>query len=242
METSVSITEDLSQINQGLINMDYYRVANDLEYFFKYRTGLWLEMTDKKVLFVLAPEGFRDEEYDIPRRILEKNDVKVNVTGPTEGIYKGMLGMTVRPDTIFDFINVSDFDAVIVVGGSGSKKWLWDNKKLHNIVFRAWEEDKIVAAICLSPVVLAKANIMDGKRATVFPLPEAIGLLNADDVKYIKESVVVDGKIITADGPESAKEFGETILDLLWNDVYADRLVDNELARQEAKRRLLEEG
>jgi protease I len=163
-------------------------------------------------LIVLAPENFRDEEFDVPKKTLEAAGVKVTVAGPTEGVYRGMLGMTAKPDLIFDHVNALDYDAIILVGGGGSPKWLWDNRKLHNIVFQAWQAGKVVAAICLSTAVLAKANILDGVKATVFPSPDALKVLDEKGVVYVKKPVVVDGKIVTAEGPGAAREFANAIL------------------------------
>jgi protease I len=71
--------------------------------------------------------------------------------------------------------------------------------------------NKVVAAICLSPVVLARAGILKGKDATVFPSNDAVEELKNAGVKYVDKPVVISGKIITARDPKAAEEFAKTI-------------------------------
>jgi len=116
--------------------------------------------------------------------------------------------------TILD-LRPSDFDAVVVVGGSGSKVHLWNSPELINFVKKAYELEKVVASICLSPVVLAESGILKDKKATVYPDREAIELLKESGAKYTGKGVEVDGKVVTANGPKMAKQFAEEIVKLL---------------------------
>jgi protease I len=80
------------------------------------------------------------------------------------------------------------------------------------------EKDKILAAICISPVILANAGVLKGKKATVWSSPldkNPIRILKNGGAIYKDALVVVDGKIVTANGPEAAKEFGEALVSLL---------------------------
>ncbi len=170
------------------------------------------EVVGVKVLFILAPENFRDEEFAKPRDILRDAGFDIVVTGPGSGTFRGMLGTTVRPDISLGSVRVDDYAAVVVVGGSGSRDWLWNDTKVFSIVSEANSKGKVVAGICASGAVLAKAGVLNGRAATAFPDDEIIQILKERGAKYIKRGVVVDGKIITAEGPANAEEFGESIL------------------------------
>ena len=76
-----------------------------------------------------------------------------------------------------------------------------------NLVKEAYENDRLVAAICFSPVILAQAGILKGKQATVFNDSDSISELENNDVIYVNDSLVVTGKIITAREPASAQDF-----------------------------------
>ena len=79
----------------------------------------------------------------------------------------------------------------------------------------AFRAEKIVSAICISPVVLARAGILKGKKATVFPDSEGIRELKKAGAIYIQKSVVVDGKVVTGDGPDAASRSAQEIIKLL---------------------------
>jgi len=71
------------------------------------------------------------------------------------------------------------------------------------------------AAIGLSPVVLAKAGILKGIKATVYPDDKAIDELKKNGAGYKNKDVITSGSIITARNPESAKKFAEEICSFL---------------------------
>jgi len=168
-----------------------------------------------KALFILAPENFRDEEFTEPFDALEDAGAVCDVTGPGSGEFKGMLGMTVAPTIPLEEASAADYDAVIVVGGSGSRKHLWSNQRVLNLVSAAAEDGLVVAGICMSGAVLANAGVLDGKRATVFETPESVEALAQGGAEYVKEPVVADGNVITAEGPGAAADFAAKILEAL---------------------------
>ena len=170
---------------------------------------------EKKVLMIIAPKGFRDEEFREPKAVLEEKGVKVTVASTATGTAKGMFGMQVIPDIIVDKVNPAEFDAVVVVGGSGSQTYLWNNLQVHKIVQSLHQQGGLVAAICISPVVLAKAGLLEGKKMTVFRTATTLNELEKVGALISDAPVIVDGKIITGKGPEAAREFGQKIAESL---------------------------
>jgi protease I len=170
---------------------------------------------EKKVLMIIAQKDFRDEEFREPMAILEKKGIEVTVASTATGTATGMFGMQVIPDTTVDEVSSSEFDAVVVVGGSGSQTYLWDNLQVHKIVQSLYKQGGLVAAICISPVALAKAGILRGKKATVFRTATTLNELKKVGALISDAPVVVDGKVITGKGPEAAREFGQKIAESL---------------------------
>ena len=70
---------------------------------------------------------------------------------------------------------------------------------------------KIVAAICLATVVLAKAKLLAGREATVYFLPQALEELKAAGAKYVRETLVIHNNVILAEGPPDSQRFGQAI-------------------------------
>lgn len=173
------------------------------------------QLSGTRVLMVVAPEQFRDEELLEPKRILEAQGAKVAVASTCKGTAKGMLGATVNPDMLIVEACARDFDAVTVVGGMGSPDFLWPDANLHRLLVEMHNENKVVAGICLSGAVLAKAGVLKGKKATVWPTPESLKVLEEGNAKYEKKPLVIDGKAITAEGPQAASDFGQAIVNLL---------------------------
>ncbi|MCP8311132.1 MAG: DJ-1/PfpI family protein [Candidatus Methylarchaceae archaeon HK01B] len=170
-------------------------------------------MNKKKVLMIIPPKNFRDEECFEPKDVLEKADVEIKVVSTTKGTARGMLGAKLDVETTVDEINPADYDAVVIVGGSGSKTYLWDNKRVLEIVKKANNLGKVVSAICISPVVLARAGLLSGRKATVSRSGETIRELEKAGAIILEAPVVVDGNIITGRGPDAGKQFGRKILE-----------------------------
>lgn len=72
---------------------------------------------------------------------------------------------------------------------------------------------KLVAGICFSGAVLARAGVLAGKRATVFPSARAVVELRNGGAQYVTELLVTDGTVVTASGPEAALAFGRALVE-----------------------------
>ncbi len=173
------------------------------------------ESKGKKILLVIAQEQFRDEECFIPEQLFEAAGVKVTVAAESTKTAKGMLGGTIKPDITISEARIDDYDAIVISGGSGSRKYLWDNKSLHELVKEADARKKVVSALCISPVVLARAGVLKDKESTVFKSPDAVHELKEHGAIYLDNNVVVSGRVVTGRDPESAEAFGKAVLEAL---------------------------
>lgn len=174
-----------------------------------------LSLCTKKVLFVIAPDQFRDEELAEPKKVLEAAGAEITVASTRPGPAKGMLGAHVVPDLLIQDASSADYDAIVVVGGMGSPEHLWNNSALHALLQQASKDGKVIGTICLSGAVLGKSGIARGKRVTCWPDEHAVAALMEGGVTYEKGRVLVDGNIVTADGPPSARDFGEALAKVL---------------------------
>ncbi len=163
----------------------------------------------KKIVFVVAPEVFRDEEYVEPKNILEKAGVNVTTASTVIGEIYGKIKIKAYSQMLVKDIRVEDFDGIFFVGGNGASVY-FEDKIAHDIAKSFYDNGKIVGAICIAPVILANAGLLNGKNATVFP--SGADILKQNGANYTGKDVEIDGKIITGNGPEAAKLFGETLL------------------------------
>ncbi|MDN3514037.1 MAG: DJ-1/PfpI family protein [Candidatus Brocadia sp.] len=166
----------------------------------------------KKAVMIIASNNFRDEELLKPKEVLEKNGIVVTVASSSLKEATGMLGAKVKPDVLFTNINTGDYDAVIFVGGSGANEY-WDNSTAHKIATDAHNSKKIVGAICIAPVTLARAGLLKDKKATTYS--STVSDIKSAGANYTGADVERDGNIITASGPTAAQKFGEAIVKAL---------------------------
>lgn len=169
----------------------------------------------RRVLFVIAPERFRDEELAEPRQALEQAGHVVSIGSTRPGTASGMLGARVTVDTTIAAVSAEDLDALVIAGGAGAPGHLWDHEPLRLLAAALHRAGKPVAAICLSPPVLARAGLLAGKRATTFPDPRAILELKRGGATYVEQPVVRDGTIVTGSGAEAAAAFGAALVQLV---------------------------
>ena len=162
--------------------------------------------TQNSFLIFLPKKDFNEEEFTIIKKRLLKAGKQVFITSDDHFVCSGSKGMKVKSDTSFYNVNVNNFSSLILIGGSGSRNY-WKNESLHKIVKKFFDAKKVVAAICSSPVILAKAGILQNKKATCFS-EDKMELINAG-IDYQDRNIVVDGNVVTADGVHSALQFAK---------------------------------
>ncbi|MEM3555511.1 MAG: DJ-1/PfpI family protein [Candidatus Micrarchaeia archaeon] len=169
-----------------------------------------------KVLFVIAPSDFRDEELFQTQEVIRNAGYETTIASTTKSEARGMLGGRAKPNLLISEVNISEYKAVIFVGGQGVETHkLPENPAVIKIAKEANAAGKVVGAICIAPRILASADLVRGKKVTSFGDSETIAALREAGGNYTGRSVEVDGRIVTADGPSSARKFGEKIIEVL---------------------------
>jgi 4-methyl-5(b-hydroxyethyl)-thiazole monophosphate biosynthesis len=179
-----------------------------------------------KALVFLAT-GFEEIETLTVVDVLRRAGVDVTVAGLTANVTEGKHGVKVVPDKSIDNVKVEDFDAVVVPGGNPGYKNLRNDPRVIDTVKKAFNSNKIVAAICAGPTVLSDAGILTDKACTIYP-----GMnqeLEAGGGKPKQDIVVVDGNIITSRGPATALPFALKL---------AEKLVGKQAAEAVSKKTL----
>lgn len=165
-----------------------------------------------KVLMIIAPERFRDEELFVTQEELENAGHTIVIASIAKGICPGSRGGFATSSLTLAEIQVENYDAVVFVGGGGSKVYFANSDALR-IAKEMYAKGKVTTAICLAPVILANAGVLKGKNATVAGTEAKT--IESKGAIYTGPGVMVDGNIVTGNAPKSSRLFGQKIVELL---------------------------
>lgn len=136
-------------------------------------------------------------------------------------------------------VDASDYNAIIFAGGHGTMWDFPDSTEIQNLTRDIYESGGIVAAVCHGPAALVNVTLTDGsylvadrKVSTFTNMEERIVRLYSQmpflletaleergakiekSLPFMKK-VTVDGRLVTGQNPNSARELGVQIVNLL---------------------------
>ena len=164
-----------------------------------------------KRIAILAEQDFEDVELMEPLKAMKEAGAQIFIVGSgSQTSYQGKRGKaTIKVDIDADKVRAEDFDAVIIPGGYAP-----DKMRLHqpmiDLVRKAHDLGKVIAAVCHGPQLLISAGIVSGRRLTSWP-SVAIDLKNAGAI-WVDEPLVKDGNIITSRRPSDLPVFNRAII------------------------------
>jgi protease I len=171
-------------------------------------------MLEGRHIAIMVEEGFEDSELTVTLRTMKDAGARVVIVGSgSKQNYRGKRGSaTIAVDTIADKVKPEDFDAIIVPGGYAPDKMRL-YQLMIDLVKKAYDARKIIAAICHGPQLLISADIVRGCRVTSWP-SIAVDLRNAGAI-WVDEPVVRDNNIITSRRPFDLPKFNKAIIKAL---------------------------
>ena len=171
-------------------------------------------MLDGKRIAILVEQDFEDAELTEPLRAMKAAGARVMLVGNgSQKSYRGKQGVAeVKVDADADQVRADYFDAVIIPGGYAPDKMRM-HKPMIDLVRKAHDLGRLVAAICHGPQLLISAEVVRGRRVTSWP-SIAVDLMNAGAI-WVDEAVVRDGNLITSRQPADLPEFNAAIMEAL---------------------------
>jgi putative intracellular protease/amidase len=172
-------------------------------------------MIEKKVVLVVAYQGYQQIEYNDTKAALIAAKIKVITASDKAGYALAVNGSSAKVDVVLNHLKVEDYDGIFFIGGPGALEHL-DNDLSHAILRKAALAKKLFGAICIATRILAYADILAGKKATGWNDDKQLATIYREyEVIYVPEPVVVDKNCITATDPKAAKDFGNVIVKAL---------------------------
>ena len=174
-----------------------------------------------RVLIPLA-DGVEELEAVTLIDVLRRSGVQVTSAALKDDLtVRGSRGVCVLADEAWSSLDLSSFDALVLPGGGKGTEALAADARVVDAVRSFAESDKLVAAICAAPTVLAKAGVLKHCRATCYPTcAEALG------ASYDDAPVIADGNIITSQGPGTALLFSLVLIKHLVGEQAAQQVAD----------------
>ncbi len=158
---------------------------------------------------VLPYQQYQEDELNVPRDYFQSMGYSVVLASKGVETATGMSGESAAIDLDLKDVKVSDYVAVVFVGGEGIYNLkLNEDSSYQALAKAAIAQKKLTGAICLGPWILADAGLLTGKKATASETDH----LKAKGAIVSDEAVVRDGNIITGNGPSAAQEFAEAIV------------------------------
>lgn len=162
--------------------------------------------------YVFLADGFEEIEgltvVDVLRRA-GVDTVTVSVMGRKE--ISGSHGIPVGADDVFEKLDMSDADLLVLPGGMPGTLHLKAHEGLRELLVTADREEKYLAAICAAPSVLSELGMLKGRKACAYPSFEK----TLDCAEVLKVPVVTDGHITTGRGMGAAIPFALRLTEIL---------------------------
>ena len=179
------------------------------------------------MIYMLLGTGFEETEAIAPLDLLRRAGIETATVGLNGKIIKGSHGMGVEADLEIGQLDLTDLEGIILPGGLGGVASIKACEKAMDAVRFAWENGKLVAAICAGPTILAQLGITDGKNATCYPgCEEQMGSAN-----MVQAATVTDGKVITGTSAGCASPFGLALIAALKGQEAADAIASQIVIR-----------
>ncbi len=165
-----------------------------------------------KYALVPIAHGTEEMEAIIIIDILRRAGIMVKVAGDNE-IVTCSRGLKIIPDELIDNIDInSEFDAVILPGGSKGTDNLIKNFHLSEILKKHHERGALIGSICAATTVLSEFGLLNpDNKITSHPSVKN----QLDNYYYVEDNVVYNNNIITSRGAGTAFIFALNIVEIL---------------------------
>lgn len=179
------------------------------------------ELSGKKVLVVSTNNGVEQDELRVPVEELRAAGVEVTVAAVEAGSIKtttgGESGAEQRADAAMSEVEDSDYDVLVVPGGTGNADSLRLDPDAQRLVNAFAASGRPVAAICHAPWLLVETDLVEGRKLTSYKSVRS-DVVNAGG-EWVDEAVVVDTDgaftLITSRTPEDLNAFVTEIKNIL---------------------------
>ena len=159
-------------------------------------------LANKNILFIIPKDYYCEEELEPLQEIFKNEGATVKIASSK---FKEAIGM--RRGRILGV-----FHGVIVMGGNGSRRYLWDEKLVNLLLSDRDRSHMIIAAIGMGVPCLGFAGLIQSMEVTVCDDKKALEAIDKAKAFVVDGNIKVNDNIITAKDASAVKEFAEIII------------------------------
>ena len=177
------------------------------------------QLTGRKILFITSNTGIERDELIKPLEALKAQGASVT-HGSSEGgttqtfVQDTEKDRTVESQTALAGLKASDFDALVIPGGTVNADTLRLDEHAQRLVKEFADAGKVIAAICHGPWLLINAGVISGKTLTSYPSIK-LDLENAGAAGWVdvevKQCQANGWTLITSRTPKDIPAFNKAI-------------------------------
>jgi len=191
-------------------------------------------LTGKNILIIIPKDYYDEEELEIPYELFKSEDANIIIAS---GKMKEAVGMKTgrrMPDRLIvdsmegitgdSYVTGGTgtrqikavFQGVVVVGGSGARNYLWEDKIVRLLLTDRYKSEFVVAAIGLGIGCLAEANLVE---ALEVPVDEStakkpfLKILEKGKALLSDEDLIIYERLVIGKDSSIAKAFAEAVVD-----------------------------
>jgi protease I len=191
-------------------------------------------LAGKNILIIIPKDYYDEEELEIPYELFKSEDANIIIAS---GKMKEAVGMKTgrrMPDRLIvdsmegitgdSYVTGGTgtrqikavFQGVVVVGGSGARNYLWEDKMVRLLLTDRYKSEFVVAAIGQGIGCLAEANLVE---ALEVPVDENtakkpfLKILDKGKALLSDEDLIVYERLVIGKDSSIAKAFAEAVVD-----------------------------
>ena len=180
------------------------------------------------MIYMLLGTGFEETEAITPLDLLRRAGVNVLTVGVNGKIIQGAHNIGVEADIEISEMDLTQMEGIILPGGLGGVTSVRASEQAMNALKFAYDNGKLVAAICAGPTVLADLHITDNKNTTCYPGCEG-GMGSA--IMIEDAAAVTDENLITGTSAGCAIPFGLSLIEVLKGEEAARQVAEQIVIR-----------
>jgi len=176
------------------------------------------------MVYVLLGKGFEEIEALTPVDLLRRVDVDVKTVSLTNDLMvEGGHGIFVKADITFDQLDFDNLEMLVLPGGLGGVKTIGETPAAMDLIKNVWNAEKILAAICAAPTLLAKLGIIKGLSLVCHP-SVSTEIMNAGGRLLHNKQAICDQNLITGKAAGSSVEFSLELIKIMRDHETAEKI------------------